>query len=180
MGLVVAVVLSLFWIGLLILVIVASRADSSGQKRRSRGLRLKQTGFLLITVLLVRFGGNMVLSLFEMGWRCLPRNMMDLLWVSFLLALLIQGMQVLAERWESRPERCAVVALCGFALLISIAIGSMIHWRYMVWDDWSSEQNGQQIVVEKQRSPGSIGARRCYRYVNQIVHGERLIYQWEW
>ena len=37
MGLVVAAVLSLFWIGLLILVIVASRADSSGQKRRSRG-----------------------------------------------------------------------------------------------------------------------------------------------
>ena len=83
MGLVVAVVLSLFWIGLLILVIVASRADSRGQKRRSRGLRLKQTGFLLITVLLVRFGGNMVLSLFDLGWRCLPRNMMDMVCIVF-------------------------------------------------------------------------------------------------
>ena len=56
-------------------------------------------------VALLRFGGGALLALFDMGWRCGPRNTMDVVLVILLVVAMHRCTKVLERLADARPSK---------------------------------------------------------------------------
>ena len=123
---------------------------------------------LLTAVVLVRFGGGVLLEWNDMGWRTTPRNLMDVL---LIIALLLTIYQTMAALTKAQHPWAGLSMGCGFLLILVILLGAWFRFQFLGWTDHVTVQNEQSIVVEEGHKPGNIGGRRYYLHVNGIVHG---------
>jgi len=164
------------WIGnvlcgltLALLVCVMTVGTRAAWRTGHRGV--KSCVCCLLAAVLFRFGGEMLLEWNEMGWRTTPRNWMDVLWLSLLLLTIYQTMAALTK--AGHPWSGLSLG-CGWLLILVVLLGGAIRFHFFTWTDQVVVQNGAYVVMEREHSPGSIGGRRCFLYVNELVHGQRV------
>lgn len=131
----------------------------------------------LLLLLILRFGGTGVLSLLHMGWRCAPRNLMDMLLKVLILLTIWRGLYAYTALPAARKRFEALICLCS-AITALFVIGSICFSLICPVRDWPSVQDHQQIVVEDDGGGGTIGLRTAYLYVNSLVHGPEIEYKW--
>lgn len=138
---------------------------------------------LLAATLLLRFGGEWVLSLAGMGWRCMPRNIMNLAWMVLLILAawrLLRDMPPPSKRSTSRPwvrlcENALVCAAAAAILVTTLLIIPVYSQTY--WDEWVLIQDGQSIVIAS-NGHGTVGERKAFLPINGLIHGKELEYDW--
>lgn len=152
-------------------VLIHCLAISRGRER----MRLLWPALLLLAVLGLRFVGGWVLSRFDLGWRCIPRGMMDLGWSVLLIFLTCRTAKRYFDQPEERMERSGTVLLCTAVIVTAAACGILLFsvlgapWR----DYYEGELEGQRVVVESDATDYS-SCKIVYRYVNPLVRGEQL------
>ena len=138
---------------------------------------------LLGISLLLRFGGEWALSLFGMGWRCTPRNILNLAWMVLLIMAawrLLRDMPPPSKRSASRPwvrlwENALVCAAAAAILVTTLLIIPAYSQTY--WDEWVLIQDGQSVVISS-NGHGSVGERKAFLPINGLIHGRELEYDW--
>ena len=140
---------------------------------------LRLTFFLLGGLILLRFVGGTVLSLFGMGWRCTPRYTMNFL-ICILgivcVALCLGAIQLPQEKplfFSTLVCTCSILSmfmsvLLVMLLLLGMSLDKLNEHVYTV--------GGQTIVYEGTSNGGVV--RRFYLPVNSLIHGEELEYDW--
>ena len=131
-------------------------------------------------VALLRFGGGVVLSWFDMGWRCGPRYVMDFILIILLIAAMYHCTKVLDRLASVHPTKSVAYYLGAIVLMLTMFIlpcASFIHYILFSWHDWVETKNGYTIVKES-NGHGSHGEIRCFLPINGLVHGTALEYDW--
>lgn len=131
--------------------------------------RLIRVAIPLGIVLLIRFGGAVILALFGLGWRCTPRNIMNIVCMLLLLitTALLSTMIGAKYPW---------ISLLGCLSIIALGFG-IVMYSQVYWHDSIKVQKGVAVVTES-NGHGSIGERRCFIHVNDLLHGRELGYDW--
>ncbi|MCI8537793.1 MAG: hypothetical protein HFF18_03905 [Oscillospiraceae bacterium] len=126
----------------------------------------------MTAVLLLRYGGEWVLSLNGMGWRCTPGNVMSMLGIALLAVTVWRWMKGLNLKnlWE------VLLYLCGAAALCAVCVGAFT-FSLDVWRDEVVVRDGQTMVKASNRNGGS-GEVRCFVPINGLVRGEELDFDW--
>ncbi len=138
--------------------------------------RLCWSLFLLGGMILLRFGGNYVLSKLDMGWRLTPRYTMNfLIWVLFLvtIARCVQTFVSLPDKNLSPVWVVSCLSLFPAAILVTILIIGLSQDRLY---ESVATIDGQTVVRESKMNGGAV--RRFYLPVNLLVHGQELEYDW--
>ena len=134
---------------------------------------------LLGTMLLICFGGNAVLSLFGMGWRCTPFNIMLMLCAVFFIAILCCGVWGLIVLKDVNP----VMVGCGcISTVLSIVLTLFLTFDYFwlsSWHDGLTTYNDQTIVYSNDQHGGSCDWR-YYTHINDLVHGVEILQEDGW
>ena len=139
---------------------------------------------LLVIVLLFRFGGEWVLSLWGMGWRYTPRNIMNIAWMVLLIVAawrLLRDMPPPSKRPVSRPwvRLCENALVCAAAAAILITTLLVIPvYSQIYWDDWVEVRDGQSVVVAGDGQK-RFANRKAFLSINDLVHGHELEYGWK-
>ena len=129
---------------------------------------------LLCVVAMVCFGGNAILSMFGMGWRCTPFNtMVGLCFVLFIPILLCSIWQLI--HLEGRNHTligCGVISM--LLALVVIPMCSLIYFFDTSLSDNFTEYDGQTIVYAS-NGHGSYGSVwHYYTPINDLVHGTEI------
>lgn len=165
------------WIGnalctLVVVLMAGTVAAGIAAAWRAGHRKVKGCVVALVTIVLVRFCGGMLLEWNNMGWRTMPRNLMDGMWITLLVLAIFQTMVALTK--DQHPWAGLTLG-CGWLLILVVLLGAAIRFHFFTWTDRVIEQRETYVVVEKEQSPGSIGGGRYYLYVNGLVHGARTI-----
>lgn len=140
----------------------------TGEERR----QLLCTAIPMAAVLLLRYGGEWILSLNGMGWRCTPRNVMSMLGVILAAVTVWRWMRVLSLK----TLREGLLYLCGAAALCALCV-VVFTFSLDVWRDETVTRGGQTMVRASSQNGGS-GEVQCFAPVNSLVHGEKLEFDW--
>ena len=166
------VIISVFLVlGLPVLIFSLIRGTEPAKKRLCRSL------LLLGGMILLRFGGNYVLSWLNMGWRCTPRYVMSfLIWILVAVSI-ARCLQTLASLPENRTSPIwlgsflsLLISAVFFTLLLIVLYSDRLHEAVIT-------VNAQTIIKEGKMNGGAV--RRFYLPVNFLVHGQELEYSWE-
>lgn len=131
-------------------------------------------------VALLRFGGGVVLSWFGMGWRCGPRNIMDVILIVLLVVAMYHCTKVLEQLASVHPSQSVAYHLGAILLMLAMFILPCAAFMYSIlfsWHDRVETKNGYTIVKEG-NGHGTMGEVRCFLPVNSLVHGTELEYDW--
>ena len=131
-------------------------------------------------VALLRFGGGVVLSWFDMGWRCGPRYIMDFILIILLIVAMYHCTKVLDQLASVHPSKSVAYHLGAIVLMLTMFILPCAAFMYSVvgsWHDSVETKNGYTIVRES-NGHGSHGEIRCFLSINGLVHGTALEYDW--
>lgn len=148
-----------------------ARGAEPARKRLCRSL------FLLGGMILLRFGGNYVLSKLDMGWRLTPRYVMNfLIWVLFLvtIARCVQTFASFPDKNTSPVWVGSCLSLFPAAIFVTLLIIGLSQDRLY---ESVATIGGQTVVKEGKTYGGAI--RRFYLPVNLLVHGQELEYDWK-
>lgn len=148
---------------------------------RGKGASHKKLVFfvsLLVIVAIICFGGQAALTLFGMGWRCTPFNIMLMLCAIFFIATLWCGVRELIVLKDANP----IMVGCGLiSMLLVIAItliSAFFYFQLSSWHDGLTTYNDQTIVYANDQHGGSC-SWRYYNHINSLVHGAEItIYGW--
>lgn len=136
--------------------------------------KLRFSVLLFAVILALRFGGETVLAQFHMGWRCIPRYMMEFILMLLLLASIYYAIQALGTPGSKQPPY-SPVWLCGFTSLV-IAFTMTFIFILLLPVDRLKEKiivyNDQTIVAEYKIVGGSV--YYYYEPINILVHGAEL------
>ena len=141
--------------------------------------RLLWSLLLLGGMLLLRFGGNYVLSMFDMGWRLVPREFMSFLCLALLVLSVFFCAQTLALPQEDTPRH----SLAYLGSLLSMFLATSFVFLLMCGlsmdrlNESTVTMEGQALIRESKLNGGAV--RRFYLPVNFLVHGQELEYNWE-
>ena len=131
-------------------------------------------------VALLRFGGGALLAWFDMGWRCGPRNTMDVILVILLVVAMHRCTKVLERLADGHPSRATAYSFGALVLALAMFILPCAAFMYSIlfsWHDRVETKNGYTIVKEG-NGHGTMGEVRCFLPVNSLVHGTELEYDW--
>lgn len=167
------VIISVFLVlGLPVLIFSLIRGTEPAKKRLCRSL------LLLGGMILLRFGGNYVLSWLNMGWRCTPRYVMSfLIWilVAVSIARCLQTLASFPEQHSPSPAWLgSFLSLFMFAVFLTLLMIALYSDRL---NESVVSVDGQTIIKEGKMNGGAV--RRFYLPVNFLVHGQELEYSWE-
>lgn len=163
-----AFLFSVFCTAIMALALAPRLIRGTGTERRQMLL----TAIPLAAVLLLRYGGEWVLALNGMGWRCTPRNVMSGFGAVLLAVTVWQWMKGLSLK----NVRQALLYLCGAVALCALCV-VVFTFSLDVWRDEVVVRDGQTMVRASNRNGGS-GDVRCFAPVNSLVHGEELDFDW--
>ena len=140
---------------------------------RGKGISHKILVFftsLLCVVAMLCFGGNAILSMFGMGWRCKPFNTMLQLCFVLVALLLLCGIWELLSLKDTNPALvgCGIISI-SLALIV-ILISSFFYFQATSWSDGLTVYEDQTIVY-KTNGHGSFGSWHYYTHINDLVHG---------
>lgn len=134
---------------------------------------------LLCAVLIICFGGQAILTLFDMGWRCTPFNTMLFLAAMLFIATLCFGMRELSVLKGSSSIEFG----CGFiSMLFAIAItlfSLFVYFHLLSWHDGLTTYNDQTIIYANDQHGGSCDWR-YYTHINDLVHGAEILQESGW
>ena len=134
---------------------------------------------LLGAMFLICFGGNAVLSLFGMGWRCTPFNIMLMLYAVFFIATLCCGVWELLVLKDAHPimVRCGCISMVSSIVMILML--TLAYFQLSSWHDGLTTYNDQTIVYANDQHGGSC-SWRYYDHINHLVHGEEITTLYGW
>lgn len=150
---------------------------------RGRGASHKK--LVLFTSLLsvaaaVCFGGEAVLSHFDMGWRCAPFNTMLFLCSAFVIIVLWYCMRELSLLKNGSNQ---YIVMGGFISLMLMMLTTLIFFLFYFslssWQDHLSVHNNQTIVCANDMHGGSC-SWRYYDHINRLVHGAEITQDGWW
>lgn len=125
---------------------------------------------MLGVVVIVCFGGEVVLNLFGMGWRCAPFNIM--LMLCAILSIIILG--CCTGEFIRINHANKVLTGCGCTsmvlLVFVILMSAFIYFPLASWHDGLTSYNNQTIVYANNCNGGS-GNWCYYTHINDVVHG---------
>lgn len=149
---------------------------------RGKGISHKILVFftsLLCVAAILCFGGNAILSMFGMGWRCTPFNIMLMLCALFFIAILCYSIWELIVLEDANP----VMVGCGcISMVLSIVMILMLTFAYFhlsSWHDGLTTYNDQTIVYANDQHGGSCDWR-YYTHINGLVHGAEILQEDSW
>ena len=116
------------------------------------------------------FGGNAVLSMFDMGWRCEPFNIMLFLCSLLVVPVSLFGILQLISLKDTNSVliRCGILSI-SIALIV-ILISSFLYFQLTSWSDGLTVYDAQTIVY-KTNGHGSFGSWHYYTHINDLIHG---------
>ena len=125
---------------------------------------------LLCAVAMFCFGGNAILSMFGMGWRCEPFNTMLHLCFVLIIPILLCGVKGLISLKDTNPAfiGCGVTSMF-LAIFITLLLSSF-YFTSFSWSDGLTAYDDQTIVY-KTNGHGSFGSWHYYTHINGLVHG---------
>lgn len=131
---------------------------------------------LLGMMILICFGGNAILSLFGMGWRCTPFNAMLFLGAIFFIITLWYSMQELIVLKNANPTivRCGIISMLLVIIITLAAVFLYFTLSSWCWYDDLTTYN-EQTIVYATNGHGSFGSWRYYTHINDLVHGEQVL-----
>lgn len=134
---------------------------------------------MLGVVVMVCFGGEVVLNHFDMGWRCAPVNIMLILGGIFLIVTLCCSMRelIVLKGANSILVRCGVASM--LLVIFIILIFALGYFTLSSWWDGLTTYNGQTIVYATDQHGGS-AAWRYYTHINNLVHGVEILQEGSW
>ena len=115
------------------------------------------------------------MSLWGMGWRCTPRNIMDIAWMILLIPAAFCLVKASGPLVKS-PAFYNWVLLCGYAAICAAVLAIMV-WSQTCWQDSVVVQDGRSVVIVSD-GHGSFGNRKAFLPMNDLVHGQDLEYDW--
>ena len=139
----------------------------------SRKILILFTALLCVAAMFC-FGGNAILSIFGMGWRCKPFNAMVGLCFALIVPVLMCVICELLCLKDTNPVliRCGIISI-SLALIV-ISISSFLYFQYTSLSDAFTEYDGQTIVYAT-NGHGSYGSVwRYYIPINDLVHGTEI------
>ena len=141
--------------------------------------RLVLFSSMLSLVAMVCFGGQVVLNLFGMGWRCTPFNIM--LMLCAILSIIILCCCI-GDLFHSENTN---IALTGFGFISMVLVISFIviyafaYFHLASWHDGLTTYNDQTIVYANDQHGGSC-AWQYYTHINDLVHGVEILQEGSW
>ena len=101
---------------------------------------------LLCVVAMLCFGGNAILSMFGMGWRCEPFNIMVYLCFLLVVPVLLFGIWELISLKDTNPAliRCGIISI-SLALIV-ISISSLLYFQFTSWGDGLTVYDNKTII----------------------------------
>lgn len=149
---------------------------------RGKGISHKILVFstsLLCVVAMLCFGGNAILSMFGMGWRCTPFNTM--LMLCAILSIII--LCCCTCEFVRIKNTNIVLTGCGcisMALVVNLIVISAVGYFHLSsWHDGLSTYNDQTIVYANDQHGGSC-SWRYYTHINDLVHGVEILQEVGW
>ena len=142
--------------------------------------RLLRAAIPPAAVALLRFGGGVVLSWFGMGWRCGPRNIMDVILIVLFVVAMYHCTKVLEQLASVHPSKSVAYHLGAIVLMLAMFIlpcAAFLYYTLGSWHDSVITQDGYTIV-RASNGHGSMGEVRCFLPINSLVHGMELDYDW--
>ena len=170
----------LVWIFVAILVTISISVISCIVRRKGTShKRLVLFSSMLGLVAMVCFGGQVVLNLFSMGWRCTPFNIMLMLCAILSIIILCCCIGDLF-----RSENTNIVSIvCGFIPMVLvvnfIVIYAVGYFHHSSWHDGLTTYNDQTIVYANDQHGGSC-SWRYYNHINSLVHGVEILQEDSW
>lgn len=133
---------------------------------------------LLGAVLITCFGGQAILTHFDMGWRCTPFNTMLFLAAMLFIATLCFGMRELSviKGSSSIEFGCGLISML-FAIVITL-FSLFVYFHFFSWHDGFTTYNDQTIIYANDQHGGSC-SWRYYNHINDLVHGAEIT-QYGW
>lgn len=125
---------------------------------------------LLGTMFLICFGGNAILSLFGMGWRCTPFNVMLGIGAVLFIATLWFAMKELSILKTINHAMIVSGLVSMILVLLMIPMFLLIYFTLFSWHDKLATYEDQTIVCANDMHGGSC-SWRYYTHVNNLVHG---------
>lgn len=170
----------LVWIFVAILVTISISVISCIVRGKGAShKRLVLFSSILGLVAMVCFGGQVVLNLFGMGWRCTPFNIMLMLCAILSIIILCCCIGDLFRFANTN----IVLSACGcisMALVLNfIVIYAVGYFHLSSWNDGLSTYNDQTIVYANDQHGGSC-SWRYYNHINSLVHGEEITTMYGW
>ena len=134
---------------------------------------------LLCAVAMFCFGGNAILSVFGMGWRCEPFNAMLNLCFVLIIPILLCGVKGLISLKDTNPAfiGCGVTSM--FLAIFITLLSSSFYFTSFSWRDGLTTYNNQMIVYSNDQHGGSC-AWRYYTHINGLVHGVEILQEDGW
>ena len=136
--------------------------------------------FLFMAMVMICFGGEAVLSHFDMGWRCTPFNTMLFLCNALFIIILWYCMCELNFLKNSSNQY--IVHVCIY-FLICMMLATLAWFTFYLslssWQDGLSTYNGQTIVYANDQHGGSC-SWRYYAHINSLVHGAEITQDGWW
>lgn len=123
-------------------------------------------------VFLICFGGNVILSIFDMGWRCKPFNIMLKLCCVLFFPMLLCGLWQLFHLEDPKPALALFGASSMFLAILITPLSVFLYFESS-WSDGLTTCNDQTIVYATDSHGGS-GRWRYYLPVNDLVHGAEI------
>ncbi|MDE7244738.1 MAG: hypothetical protein K2O18_12300 [Oscillospiraceae bacterium] len=149
---------------------------------RGRGASHKKLVFfasLLSVMVLVCFGGNAILSIFDMGWRCTPFNNMLLLCSVLFIPTLWYGMKEFIVLKDTNHILIGTGFISMLLVLIMIPVVLFFYFLFFSWHDGLTAYNDQTIVYANDMHGGSC-SWRYYTHINSLVHGIEITQDGWW
>lgn len=164
----------LVWIFVAILVTISISVISCIVRDKGAShKRLVLFSSMLGLVAMVCFGGQVVLNLFGMGWRCTPFNIM--LMLCAILSIIILCCCI-GDLFRSENTNIVLI-VCGFIPMVLvvnfIVIYAVSYFCLSSWHDGFTTYNDQTIIYANDQHGGSC-SWRYYNHINSLVHGEEI------
>ena len=149
---------------------------------RGKGISHKMLIFvvsLLGVVAMICLGGNAILSMLGMGWRCKPFNTMLNLCFVLVVYVLLCGIWELISLKDTNPALigCGVTSI--FLAIFITLMSAFFYFNAFSWRDGLTTYNDQTIVYANDQHGGSCDWR-YYTHINDLVHGVEILQEDGW
>ena len=149
---------------------------------RGKGISHKILVFsisLLCVVAILCFGGNAILSMFGMGWRCKPFNTMLQLCFVLIVPILLCSIKGLISLEDANPALIGCGITSMFLAILVTLMSASLYFHFLSWNDGLTTYNDQTIVYSNDQHGGSC-AWRYYTHISDLVHGAEILQEDSW
>ena len=130
---------------------------------------------LVLLVVLLRFGGELMLHLFALTWRRWVKSLLELVGIALLTGM---GVWTGARLLRQAGQKAARRAAAGIWLLVLVGSALLYGWvrlTFTYWDDRVTVWEGRTVVSEDT----GIFEETFYAYAGPFARGREVLFVWK-